>query len=77
MKTHILKTESEYFWPVCGGMKSFEIRKNDRDFQVGDKVTLVETKDGKPTGRITDRDIRYVFDGGKFGLDEDYCIFCW
>ena len=39
---HQLKTWPEFFWPVVTGEKPFEIRKNDRDFRVGDDLELLE-----------------------------------
>jgi|TARA_Y100000310_G_scaffold298310_1_gene332146 hypothetical protein len=42
MKTHELKTEPKYFGRLVSGDKTFEIRKNDRDFQVGDELILKE-----------------------------------
>ena len=39
---HELKIESSYFEAVKSGDKTFEIRRNDRDFQKGDKVVLQE-----------------------------------
>jgi hypothetical protein len=41
-KHHDLKSLTEHFLPVLEGLKTFEIRRNDRDFQVGDSVTLHE-----------------------------------
>ena len=38
MKIHELKTLPEYFDAVFMGKKNFEIRKNDRDYKVGDYV---------------------------------------
>lgn len=40
MKTHELKLDIKYFDDVKSGKKNFEIRKNDRDFQVGDILKL-------------------------------------
>ncbi|EAF8203415.1 TPA: DUF3850 domain-containing protein [Listeria monocytogenes] len=39
-KLHELKTMREYFAAVAEGRKTFEIRKNDRDFKVGDYLLL-------------------------------------
>jgi len=39
---HELKCRTEYFSRIQSGQKTFEIRKNDRDFQVGDTLSLRE-----------------------------------
>ena len=39
---HILKTWPGYFQLVFSGVKKFELRKNDRDFKVGDLLILME-----------------------------------
>jgi len=39
---HELKTWPEYFAEVIAGTKTFEIRKNDRGFKVGDMLALYE-----------------------------------
>ncbi|WP_285046665.1 DUF3850 domain-containing protein [Lactococcus petauri] len=46
MKTHELKLDIKYFDEVKNGTKNFEIRKNDRDFKVGDILELKAFKDG-------------------------------
>lgn len=43
---HELKTWPIYFDRVWEGKKGFEVRKNDRDFQAGDTVTLREFEPG-------------------------------
>ena len=40
LKTHELKTLTKYFDAILSGEKTFEIRKNDRDFRVGDTLIL-------------------------------------
>lgn len=45
MKTHTLKCRMQYFVELCEGRKTFEIRKNDRGFQVGDLLELVAVSD--------------------------------
>ncbi|WP_212746597.1 DUF3850 domain-containing protein [Lactococcus raffinolactis] len=40
MKIHELKLDTEFFDDVKLGKKNFEIRKNDRNFEVGDTLHL-------------------------------------
>lgn len=42
MKTHELKILPQYFKAVQNGSKTFELRKNDRRFKVGDTLILRE-----------------------------------
>lgn len=42
--THELKILPEYFEAVASGCKQFEIRKNDRDYKVGDQLILRECR---------------------------------
>lgn len=77
-KHHYLKTETEYFQAVEREEKKFELRKNDRDFKKFDMIILEETVNGMRTGRtLLPIEIKYVFKGGKYGLDKDYCIINW
>lgn len=48
---HILKCGNPYFQEMWIGLKNFEIRKNDRDFQNEDILWLREMRDFKYTGR--------------------------
>jgi len=45
MKIHKLKTVEPFFSQVNSGEKRFEVRKNDRNFQTGDWVTLIPYPD--------------------------------
>lgn len=42
---HQLKIEKKYFDQIVEGKKTFEVRKNDRDFHVGDYLGLNEITD--------------------------------
>lgn len=72
---HRLKTETSYYQAAEAGLKTFEILANDRNFQVGDMVTLIEVVSGVETGRaLPAKEIKYILSGGRFGLPETHCI---
>lgn len=73
---HELKTWTEYFRAVKSGEKNFELRRNDRDFQVGDMLMLCEycPETRSYSGESLRRKITYVLKGGQFGLEPDMCI---
>lgn len=64
-KTHELKILPEHFWPVVTGHKKAELRKNDRDFEVGDTIILYEWN-GDYTGERTERTIVHIADVGAY-----------
>lgn len=72
---HELKILPHWFNDVQSGIKNFEIRRNDRDFHVGDWLILKEYERGKYTGRFVKRQIQYIYQGdGTYGLSEEFCI---
>lgn len=72
MKVHNLKTLPKYFKAQILGTKQFEIRKNDRDFHVGD-VLILEEWDNKYTGYVLYVRVTYILD--KFeGLKDGYVV---
>jgi murein L,D-transpeptidase YafK len=76
MKIHELKTNVEFFTAIYSGNKQFEIRKDDRDFEVGDELVLKEysRENLQYTGRFLHRKVDYVLRGGQFGLEDGYVI---
>lgn len=77
MTEHELKTWPEYFQAVWKGLKKFEVRKNDRDFKVGDTLYLREWDPvtEKYTGREARVEVTYVFVGaGYMGLGSGYVV---
>lgn len=57
---HGLKITPNYFEKVVSKEKSFEIRYNDRNFQVGDILKLMEYTDGSYTGRFVYVKVTYI-----------------
>lgn len=75
MDIHNLKTIQPYFNAVGRNEKNFEIRKDDRDFKVGDDLILEEFVDGRFTGIWLAREITYILrDAEQFGLMPGFCI---
>jgi hypothetical protein len=72
--THKLKTWPEYYEAIIADVKLFELRVNDRDFQVGDYLDLQEwdPKTCEYTGRSTLRHVLYILRGPEFGIAEGY-----
>lgn len=84
--THTLKTWPVYFDALWTGDKTFEVRKNDRNYMPGDKLLLQEYDPGRQTylDRELHADVTYRMPGGRWGLAEGYCIMslkitkrCW
>ncbi len=73
-KTHELKILPKYFKDIVNGDKNFELRKNDRDFKIGDSLMLKEFDNGAYTGDSVQVVITYILVGGEYGLDKDYVI---
>ena len=83
-QTHELKTDSNVFQAVVEGLKTYEIRLNDRNYQIGDTLILQETeytgdemKQGQPlvyTGKDCRVIITHILYGPIYGLREDWVI---
>lgn len=72
--THDLKILPEYFIAVALDQKTFEIRKNDRGYRVGDCLVLKEWNGQEFTGRNIVRYVSYILYDWQAGLKDGYCI---
>lgn len=62
MKLHVLKTDPNYFEQMWKGLKTSELRLNDRDFKCGDILLLREHSraNNSYTGRSIQASIIYI-----------------
>jgi uncharacterized protein YqfB (UPF0267 family) len=75
MKTHNLKIWAEFYKHVISGLKTFEIRKSDRDFSCGDIVVLRQfCMSNGYTGSEVKVKINYILRDIN-GIEDGYCIF--
>ena len=82
--THELKTDPDIFEAIREGRRTFEIRKDDRGFKVGDflrlkqiRYTGEEMKAGKPleyTGFQSRVAVDYILRGPTLGLADGWVI---
>lgn len=74
MNKHRLKTLPEFFYALHSNAKTFELRRNDRDFRVGDLLYLERwTPMGGFTGSVIIKRVSYVLEDFE-GLLPGYCI---
>lgn len=81
---HELKTDPEVFDAVATGCKTFEIRRDDRGFELGDELILkrtrftgVEMQNGEPleyTGKAETRIVTHLLRGPIYGLSAGWVI---
>ena len=72
MTVHEVKILPEHYTDVAAGIKTFESRKDDRNYAVGDKLVLRECRNEKFTGRVIEAKITDVY-RGEF-CKEGYCL---
>jgi len=83
-KTHELKTDPDAFDAVVRGQKTFEIRRDDRGYKVGDTLILRRTKhtgvqmnEGYQliyTGEREQRNVTHILRGPVYGLEGGWVI---
>lgn len=78
---HDLKVWPDYFAALWDGTKTFEVRKDDRGFAVGDTLLLREYAPGPDeyTGGFLTRKVTYIIKGDDpmgyaFGVRTGFCI---
>jgi hypothetical protein len=74
---HELKTIPPYYDQVRLGFKHFDIRKDDRDYQIGDTLCLKEYLPNLSifTGNSIKRKVTHVLrNAPEYGLMPGYCI---
>jgi len=74
---HILKIEQHFLLRHLEGKKTFEVRKNDRDYQVGDTIEFLPLESETLNiwdywEKIPKFVVTYVHTG--LGLEEGYCV---
>lgn len=70
---HVLKIAPEFYEAVLTGIKTFEIRRNDRNFKIDDSIVLREYFDGKYTDRFPlAAHITYIT---NYAQQEGYVVF--
>lgn len=66
MATHRLKVLIKYADAIMNGTKTFEIRKNDRGYEVGDKIVFdVVTNEGYAVGEAA----KHPLNGAAYRID--------
>lgn len=75
VNTHHLKCWPEYFDAVYHNIKSFEVRRNDRNYQVGDILVLQEYDPDvdEYTGRETRLRATYILRNYE-SINPDYIV---
>ena len=73
MQLHQLKTLPEHFQAVWDRKKRAELRKDDRNFAVGDDLLLQEWKNDRYTGRAMLCVVKHKLVGGPW-LAEGYAM---
>lgn len=76
-KHHTLKIVNPYYDDVRRNVKNFEIRKDDRDYKLGDMIHFCLYDKEKDFVHDADmgRVVKYILrDAEQYGLKEGYCI---
>ena len=70
---HQIRVGKTFFEDIEKGIKKFTLRKNDRNYKVGDILEKMEFDDGKYTGKSIRQEVIYKLEDFT-GLEDGYCI---
>lgn len=70
---HEVKILPKYFEDVESGRKTFEVRKNDRPYKVGDYLALNEWENNEYSGRFILAQIVYILTDEQY-VKSGYCV---
>lgn len=70
---HQIRIGKSFFEDAASGIKPFTLRKNDRNYQVGDILEKMEFDEGRYTGRTVRQEVIYKLEDYT-GLVDGYCI---
>lgn len=73
-KTHHLKINPIFYDAVLNGSKPFEVRRDDRDYRVGDTLMIQQWDGAIWFGAPLMVRVTYKLDGGQYGIEQGYCI---
>lgn len=71
---HDLNLNYLFFPSALDGTKGFEIRFNDRGFDIGHYLRLWELKDGVRTGRWVMELVTFILRDTKYGMQDGYVV---
>lgn len=74
---HMIKTINPFFTDIWNGAKTFEIRKNDRNYKEGDFVHLLEWENEQYTSREIICKITYILKDYDIALKDNYIAFAF
>lgn len=75
-KTHVLKTWPEHWDAIADGSKPFELRKDDRGYQTGDRLILqgFDRQTNSYNFNEIVATVGYILRGPVFGLEAGHVI---
>jgi ParB family chromosome partitioning protein len=75
---HRIKIGQEFLTHILEGKKTFEVRKNDRDYQVGDTIYFMPLENDRKVDVYADgykgQDFTILYVHQGLGMQEGYCV---